>query len=73
MQVDAFGKIEACSTVKIDDVKMDKDLSSVFYDQVMTGRKRFGGNNNNRGDNRSQFTDTQSVGTFISSQVGTKN
>jgi len=74
MQVDAFGKIEAAQTIRILDVKMDKDFSAIVYDQMANNRKRYGDNNrDNFRENRSQFTDTQSVGTFLSSQVGIKN
>lgn len=79
MQVDAFGKIEVAQNVRILEVKMDRDLSEVVYDHFQQNRKRFGGNRDNRdnhhgGDNRSfnQFSmnDTQSVNTFLSSQIG---
>lgn len=76
MQVDAFGKIEVAKDVKIEEVKMDKNLSDVIYDQFSVNRRRFGGGYRDNRDNRSMNTysvnDTQSVGTFLSSQIGAK-
>ena len=109
MQVDAFGKIEACNSVFINDVKMDNDLSAQVYENF-NQRRRYGGqrdydddyshsnygqdysqrnyrqdysqrnygqnNENNQAnfaDNKSYQTysvnDSQSVGTFLSSQI----
>ena len=82
MQVDAFGKIEPCNSVFINDVKMDNDLSAQVYDNFHQ-RRRYGGHRNygqeyghnqgNFAENKSYQTysvnDTQSVGTFLSSQI----
>ncbi len=93
MQVDAFGKIEPCKSVIINDVKADNDLSALVYDNF-NARKRYGqrnynqgnsynhGNNYNYGNNYNQgqfnenksyqtysVNDSQSVGTFLSSQI----
>jgi hypothetical protein len=77
MQVDAFGKIEVAHTIRILEVKMDKDLSAIVYDQLANNRKRFGGQGqrDNRSQNLYSVNDTQSVNTFLSSQIGigTKN
>jgi hypothetical protein len=68
MHVDAFGKIENSINVKISEANTEKDLSAVTYDNFSNNRGRYGGNRDR--DNRSQFThDTQSVGTFLSSQI----
>ncbi len=82
MHVDSFGKIEPCKSVIINDVKMDNDISAVTYDNFHS-RKRYGQRNynNNQGqENQQQFNenksyqtysvnDSQSVGTFLSSQI----
>ena len=80
MQVDAFGKIENCYDHIINEVNMEKDLSSVVYDNY-SARKRFNNNNNDynnnyyRGgyrDDRSQnysYNDVASINTFLSSQI----
>jgi hypothetical protein len=75
MQVDAFGKIEPSINTRILEVKMDKDLSAVVYDQFANNRKRFGGQGerDNRSQNIYSVNDTQSVNTFLSSQIGIKN
>jgi hypothetical protein len=65
MQVDAFGKIEVSNDVKINEVKLDKDFSSVEYDHF-SSMSRYTGNRD-----RSQYSqsDNQSMGTFLS-QIG---
>lgn len=80
MQVDAFGKIEPNHSVTIPEVKTDNDISSLTYDNSYA-RKRYGQRNYNQGqqnntrfnENQSYQTysvnDTQSVGTFLSSQI----
>jgi hypothetical protein len=49
MQVDAFGKIENCSDHTITEVNMEKDLSTVVYDNY-SSRQR-----NNQNQNSSQY------------------
>jgi len=74
MQVDAFGKIENCYDHIIKDVNMEKDLSSVVYDNYSV-RKRFNNNSSQRGgfrDDRTQnysYNDVASINTFLSSQI----
>jgi hypothetical protein len=83
MQVDAFGKIEPCKSVIINEVKSDNDLSAQTYENFHS-RKRYGQRNYNQdrqgnqdqqqfNENKSYQTysvnDSQSVGTFLSSQI----
>jgi hypothetical protein len=49
MQVDAFGKIERSTDVRVNDVKTDKDFSEVVYDSF-NSRRRFNNNNYDGGD-----------------------
>lgn len=63
MQVDAFGKIEISKDVNIDEVKMDKDMSSVVYDILpYANRTRYDGSRRDyKSDTHSQYTyDTRS-------------
>jgi hypothetical protein len=74
MQVDAFGKIEPSLDYRVTEVKMDRDLSSVVYDHFSTNPQRNRYNprgNQNRG--QQSVNDTESVNTFLSSQIGGSN
>ena len=57
MQVDAFGKIEESLSVRVTDVKMDKDLSAQVYDHFSQHNRgnRYGNNNNNRDYNNRDY------------------
>ena len=80
MQVDAFGKIEPNNSVSIPEVKTDNDISNLVYENNY-GRKRYGQRNYYQGQqNQTKFNenqsyqtysvnDTQSVNTFLSSQI----
>ncbi len=54
--------IELIQTVQVKEVKMDKDFSDIVYDH-------FSGNRNRYNDRQYQQSETQSAGTFVSSQM----
>lgn len=59
MIVDAFGKIEVTNEKTVTEVKTDKDLSSMVYDNLSMksgGVKKF--------DSQSRFNDGSSIHTF---------
>lgn len=55
MQVDAFGKIEVCNSVFINQVNMEKDLSAQEYDHVSVSRKNYEESRNLRVGGRNNF------------------
>jgi len=75
MQVDAFGKIENCYDHIINEVNMEKDLSSVVYDNYSAKQRQNNNYNYNKGgfrDDRTQnysYNDVASINTFLSSQI----
>jgi len=76
MQVDAFGKIESCNSVIINQVKVENDISAIAYDFYLQRsnyeNRNYSKRDNNYGVNKSNHysvNDTQSVGTFISSNI----
>jgi len=70
MVVDAFGKVEVSNDIKIDEVKTDKDISAITYDNLsMRGNPKrkydetSGYYNNNRNQNYSVH-DGSSIHTY---------
>jgi hypothetical protein len=55
MQVDAFGKIEVCNSVIINQVNTEKDLSAQEYDHVSVSRKNYEESRNLRVGGRNNF------------------
>lgn len=74
LQVDAFGKIEISTEVKVNEVKKDKNLSNDVYDHFAS-KSRFNPKSKGKSYNQNQsfkaksiFSDSVSDGTFLSSK-----